>query len=81
MKPKRKDIVPGAILTVRKGHKLTLDAYRMLSGGSWDMLDGGICHVITGPRKLEGINLVRVKVNAEQEFEVFYCDVLKHCEV
>lgn len=81
MKPKREHIVPGAVLTVRKGHKLTMNAYRMLFGEAWDMLDGGVCHVVTGPRKVEGINLVRVKVNSVEEFEVFYCDVIKHCEV
>jgi len=82
MKPKRADIVPGAVLSVRPGHELQLDPHLLLSGRTRIMASGGVIHVIDKPRRdKDGINLVKVKVGASGEYECFYCDVLNHCEV
>jgi len=79
---KRADVIPGAVMIVKKGHSLELDAHMCLSGHAKEMLSGGQLVVVTKPRKNEHhINLVRVRVNTQDEFECFYCDVLKHCEV
>ncbi len=78
---KREHVVPGQILVVKPRRVLTLDPHLMLSGKSWDMLDGGVLHVVSKPRKIDGINLVRVQVNQSEQFECYYCDILSRCEL
>jgi hypothetical protein len=79
MIPKRKDIVPGHMLFVRKGKALRLNAYLMLSGMMHVLDDNGVVFTLTKPRKIDGVNLVRVRVE-NTEYEVFYCDLLRNCE-
>lgn len=80
-KPRRKDIVPGTLLTVRQGKSLTIDSHLYLSVVSSELLGGTSVIVVTGPRKRDGINLVRVRIDEYHEHECFYCDVLKQCEL
>lgn len=79
MKLKREHIVPGLTVSVKENHTLILDAYRYLFGESKGLPGGRFLTVVAGPRKVEGINLVRVKID-EYEFEVYYCDLLRECE-
>ena len=78
----REDIVPGATLTVKEGYTLVMNPHRRLFGESWEMLDRGVSHVVSLPRKdADGNFLVRLKVNSIEEFDAFYCDVLWCCEI
>lgn len=79
MEVKHADVVPGRVVTVRQGHVLTLNAYRLAFGDDRPLLAGERLTLITTPRKVGGINLVRVLVGVH-EYETFYCDILKHCE-
>lgn len=78
---KREHVIPGTLLAVRSGKTLTLDAHLYLSGVSRELPDGTSLIVVTGPRKKDNINLVRVRINECDEYECFYCDVLTQCEV
>lgn len=76
----RKDVVPDQVITVKNGHSLTLDAWLCLSNRAIELWEGASLIIMTKPRKIQNINLVRVKVNVQGEYEVFYCDLLTHCE-
>jgi hypothetical protein len=82
-KIKREHVILGLLVVVRKGHRLTLNAHRtfMKDCNVFDMLEGGMLAVVTKPRKIDNINLVRVRVNSKDEYEVFCCDLLNHCEL
>lgn len=80
MKLTKEQIVPGQVLKVKAGKDLHLDAPYMLSG-SHLMAEGGQLVVVTKPRKRDGINLVRVKVNSDDEYECFYTDIVYKCEL
>ena len=76
MKPKRINIVPGTKLIASPD--LRLDEYRMLFGDEKMSLVEYELEVVTKPRKQrDGINLVRVKLADGNEYEVFYCNILK----
>lgn len=79
MEVKRADVVPGRTFLVRQDHVLTLDAHRFAFCEDRPLGAGCRLTVLTAPRKIDGINLVRVRVG-DIECETFYCDVLKHCE-
>ena len=79
MRPTRADIIVNKCLTVKSGHTLSLDAHLFAFGRTVSLSTGELT-VLTPPRKIDGINLVRV-LTGGQEYETFYCDVLKHCEL
>lgn len=57
-----------------------LNAHRFAFGDDRTIIAGINLTIVTLPRKVEGINLVRVLMNGD-EYETFYCDILKHCDV
>jgi len=77
---KRKDIVPGTVLKVKLNKTLSMDAHLILFGKSWELLPNNPFTILTKPRRKDGINLVKVKMYGGQEYECYYCDVLKNCE-
>jgi hypothetical protein len=78
---KKSEVIPGQVCVVKDGHTLTMDGHLTLYGVSWEMKDGGQFIIVSFPRKITKINLVRVQINPEEECECFYTDVLKHAEV
>lgn len=76
-KIKKEHVVPRALFRTKNGHHLALDAHMLLFGKSKSV--AGYVTILTLPRKVEGVNLVRVAFGGS-EYECFYSDVLKHCE-
>jgi len=75
---KKRDVVPGAILNVKKASKaLALDAYKDLHAVPLNVDDHVI--VLTKPRQKDGIELVRVK-HGNREGELYYCFVSWNCD-
>lgn len=89
-KLKRVDIRPDLILEVKPGKVLDLDACYILSRTVVIVPSGTRLRVVTKPRKLDGINIVRVRRDAgpymsgrpddTNEYEVYYCDLVNNCE-
>lgn len=80
MKLKRENIVPGVTVQLKSGHELSLNPHLiMFPGMGFTLLGSGTVKVLSLPRKIDGINLVRVEVGGK-EYEVYYCDILNHCE-
>jgi hypothetical protein len=80
-KPRRVDIEPGRLLVVRTNRTLELDPHLILSGRTRTVPDHTSLIVISRPRKQDGINLVRVRINEIDEFECYYCDVVNNCDL
>ncbi len=78
-KLKNRDIVPGQCLVVRTNRTLDLDPHLILSGRTRTLPDHTILIVVSRPRKLDGINLVRVRINEADEYECYYCDIVSNC--
>lgn len=84
-KIKREHVIPGKVIVVKPGHTLNLDAHLFLFGKSKSISAGNQLIIGTIPRKIDGINLVQVLYSENNvsttAHEVFYCDILKHCEI
>ncbi len=74
----REDITHEAVLTVKAGHTLRLYPHIVVKDDKpFDMLDGGVVHVVGGITKQ---NLVRLQINSVEVYETPLEDVLLHCE-
>ncbi len=78
---KRAQVKPGQETRVKKKHELTLNASLCCFGVTKKIAEDARVSIVSFPRKKEGINLVRVKVDDGREYECFYCDVIKNCEI
>lgn len=58
-----------------------LDPHLMLSGQGSPLLPGEVLDVFTAPRKIDGINLVRVRRANGTIGEVYYCDLAGRCSL
>lgn len=65
---------------VNTGYNVTIDAHLMLSGKEFPVAVGDELEIVRkSSRKLDGINLVRVKrLSDNLEGEMYYCDV-RYC--
>jgi len=73
---KRADVIPGKVLRIKSN--LIVDGHLFLGNKSWITPSGNSIMVLTKPRKIGRINLVRISFSG-REGEVFYCDVLGKC--
>lgn len=79
MKPKKANIVPGINLETTK--PMIIDGYQFLSGKAKICPENTLITILTLPRKIERINLVRIQILPGVEGEVFYCDILKNTKL
>jgi hypothetical protein len=81
---KKEDIVPGTVLRVTRntntGYNVAIDAHLMFSGKEVPVAIGDELEVVRkASKKIDGINLVRVKRFSDNiEGEMYYCDV-RYC--
>jgi hypothetical protein len=69
---KRINVKPDCLATVKFGHSLDLDPHLCLSKPTIKVKDGGQFIIISLPRKKDGINLVRIRINSTDEYECYY---------
>jgi hypothetical protein len=79
MKPKKANIVPGINLETTK--PMIVDGYQFLSGKAKVCPENTLITVLTLPRKIERINLVKVELSPGITGEVFYCDILQNTKL
>jgi hypothetical protein len=85
---KRQDVIPGqSVAVIHDGKRGMTDAFllnhhEMLTrpGGMRPLLAGEVLEVLSKPRKLDGINLVKVRVGT-LEGHVYYTDLVNRCAV
>lgn len=84
----RQDVVPGrTVKVVHDGKRgmtdsFMLNGYQMLTnpGSLRPILAGDVLEILSKPRRLDGINLVKVRFG-QTEGHVYYTDLVNRCSV